>query len=49
MFKQSNSLTIFVCLLLLRIHPLDGLGVPREPQGCGEPQKVCIALSFMEI
>jgi hypothetical protein len=31
-FKQSTSPTISVCLLLLRIHPLDRLGILQEPQ-----------------
>jgi hypothetical protein len=35
-----------MCSLFLGTYPLDRVGVVRESQGCDEPQKVCIFLSF---
>jgi hypothetical protein len=47
--QASTSLMISVCSFLLGACPLDGLGLSGSYQGCGEPQKVCIALSSVGI
>jgi hypothetical protein len=48
-FNLNTSPMIFVCLLLLGIHSPRRTRLSESHQGCGGLQKVCIALSFVEI